>query len=60
MQFPRGRGRRNTPRKLAIYLAQQNGGSRLGDIARQFGLAHYGGAHSLYAIQSMRDELKAS
>ncbi len=56
----RGRGAENRPRKLAMYLAQQIGGYRLGDIADTFGLKHYGGAsNAIYMIkQAMREDSK--
>jgi hypothetical protein len=42
----KGRGASNTPRKVAMYVAQQLGDHRLSDIAEYFGLQHYGGVSS--------------
>jgi chromosomal replication initiation ATPase DnaA len=42
----KGRGASNTPRKVAMYVAQQVGDHRLSDIAEYFGLQHYGGVSS--------------
>jgi hypothetical protein len=45
-QTKKGRGAKNWPRKLAMYLAQNTGGCRLTEIAEAFGLKHYGGVSS--------------
>jgi chromosomal replication initiation ATPase DnaA len=42
----KGRGASNTPRKVAMYVAQQLRDHRLSDIAEYFGLQHYGGVSS--------------
>jgi chromosomal replication initiation ATPase DnaA len=42
----KGKGARNTPRKVAMYVTQQVGDHRLNDIAEYFGLQHYGGVSS--------------
>jgi len=49
---------RNTPRKVAMYVAQQVGDHRLSDIAEYFGLQHYGGVSSAISdiTRRMRDE----
>jgi putative transposase len=54
----KGRGARNTPRKVAMYVAQQVGDHRLSDIAEYFGLQHYGGVSSAISdiTRRMRDE----
>lgn len=52
----KGRGSKNTPRKMAMYLAQNSGGYRLTDIAKAFGLTHYGGVS--FAIRSIVLELR--
>lgn len=55
-QTKKGRGARNRPRKLAMYLAQSTGGYRLTEIAEAFGLKHYGGVSS--AIHGVRQEIE--
>ncbi|MFT5609414.1 MAG: chromosomal replication initiation ATPase DnaA, partial [Parvicella sp.] len=54
----KGRGASNTPRKVAMYVAQQVGDHRLSDIAEYFGLQHYGGVSSAISDISrrLRDE----
>lgn len=37
----RGRGRRNLPRAVAMYLSQRVAGRKLGEIASEFGVGHY-------------------
>ena len=39
----KGKGVRNRPRKVAMYLCLHQAGFRLKDIAKAFNLAHYGG-----------------
>ena len=56
LELKKGRGRQNTPRKVAMYLAQKHGDYRLKEIAEVFGLAHYGGVSS--AINSISETLK--
>ena len=46
MQSKRGRGARNYPRKVAMYLAHHIGGYKLTEIAVHFGLTHYGSVGS--------------
>ena len=52
----KGRGQSSQPRKIAMYLAQHLGGHRLTDIARAFGLSHYGGVS--YAIYRLKTEME--
>ena len=50
----KGRGCKNTPRKVAMYLAQKIGDYRLQEIAEAFGIAHYGGvSHAIHSILEM-------
>jgi len=56
LELKKGRGRQNTPRKVAMYLAQKHGDYRLKEIAEVFGLAHYGGVSS--AIHSLSEALR--
>ncbi len=47
----KGRGCKNIPRKIAMYLAQKVGDYRLREIAAVFGLAHYGGvSHAINCV----------
>ena len=47
-------GRQNSPRKVAMYLAQKRGGYRLSEITAAFGLSHYGGvSNAIHAITEM-------
>jgi len=55
LELKKGRGRQNTPRKIAMYIAQKHGDYRLNEIADVFGLAHYGGVSS--AIHSLSEIL---
>ena len=52
----KGRGVQNRPRQLAMYLAQHVGAHRLADIAKAFGLKHYGGASN--AIYTFKQALQ--
>ena len=52
----KGRGRKNMPRKIAMYLGQKIGDYRLNEMASFFGLSHYGGISS--AIYSVVEALK--
>ena len=52
----KGRGRKNMPRKIAMYLGQKIGGYRLNEMAPFFSLRHYGGVSS--AIYSVVEALK--
>lgn len=54
----KGRGLKNQPRQLAMYLSQQVGGYRLKDIAEYFGLRHYGGVS--YAVFKIKEALKGN
>ncbi|MDF1828124.1 MAG: transposase [Legionellaceae bacterium] len=56
LALKKGRGRQNTPRHVAMYLAQKHGDYRLKDIAKAFGLAHYGGVSS--ALHRLSEALK--
>jgi len=42
----KGRGVKNFPRKVAMYVCQLKGHYRLNEIAEYFGLRHYGGVSS--------------
>ncbi|MDK1025047.1 MAG: transposase [Gammaproteobacteria bacterium] len=53
----KGRGVKNQPRKIAMYLAQHIGGYRLTEIAEAFGLKHYGGVSN--AIHMIKQEMEA-
>jgi putative transposase len=46
LELKRGRGLRNTPRKMAMHVAQHYGGYKLTEIACYFGMQHYGGVAS--------------
>jgi len=46
IELRRGRGLKNIPRKVAMYIAQIKGGYKLTEIASYFGLSHYGGVGS--------------
>ncbi len=51
-QVKKGRGVKNQPRKLAMYLAQRIGGFRLNEIGEFFGLKGYGGVSSaIYMVK---------
>ncbi len=53
----KGRGKTNQPRKVAMYLAQHLGGYRLVEIARAFGLNHYGGvSNAIYMLNQQMGE----
>ena len=52
----RGRGLKNFPRKVAMYLAQRIGDCKLTEIAHYFGLKHYGGVGS--AIHAVKQASK--
>ena len=53
----KGRGQSNQPRKIAMYLAQHIGGHRLTEIARVFGLRHYGGvSNAIYMLCKQLDD----
>ena len=52
LQVKKGRGMRNQPRQLAMYLAQRVGGCRLREVADYFGLNHYGGVS--YAVSMIK------
>ena len=55
----KGRGVKNEPRKLAMYLAQCIGDYRLTEIAEQFGLRHYGGvSNAIHMIKQALEEDK--
>tara|TARA_R110002126_G_scaffold291591_1_gene453999 strand:+ start:1846 stop:2811 length:966 start_codon:yes stop_codon:yes gene_type:complete len=56
LESKKGRGQQNTPRKVAMYIAQKHGDHRLKEIAEVFGLAHYGGVSS--AIYSIYEAMK--
>ena len=56
LALKKGRGLQNTPRKVAMYVAQKYGDYRLKEIAEVFGLAHYGGVSS--AIYSISETMK--
>jgi putative transposase len=48
----RGRGLSNFPRKVAMYFAQTVGDYKLTEIAKHFGLGHYGGVSSaIHAVK---------
>jgi REP element-mobilizing transposase RayT len=55
-QVKKGRGVKNQPRKLAMYLAQRIGGFRLNEIGEFFGLKGYGGVSS--AIHMVKQALE--
>lgn len=46
----RGRGASNYPRRMAMYLLQQVGDYKLGEIAGFFDLAHYGSVGSVVSV----------
>jgi hypothetical protein len=52
----RGRGRRNLPRAVAMYLSQRMAGRKLGEIASDFGVGHY--ATVSITIRRLRDTLE--
>lgn len=52
----RGRGKRNLPRAVAMYLSQNLGRRKLAEIARDFGVGHY--ATVAVTIRRLRDSLK--
>ena len=56
----KGRGARNQPRQLSMYLAQHVGAHRLTDIAKVFGLKHYGGvSNAIYTFkQALQKNVK--
>lgn len=51
----RGRGRRNLPRAVAMYLSQKMAGRKLDEIASEFGVGHY--ATVSVAIRRLRTSL---
>ncbi len=51
----KGRSTNNRPRKLAMYLGQLLGDYRLNELAKIFGLKHYGGVSS--AINTIKREI---
>lgn len=52
----KGPGAKNTPRKMAIYIARKYGDYRLQELADRFGLQHYGGIS--YAVHAFAQELR--
>ena len=56
LELKKGRGRQNTPRKIAMYIAQKHSDYRLKEITEVFGLAHYGGVSN--AIHNVSEVLK--
>jgi len=52
----KGRGKKNTPRKMAIYIARKYGDHQLQALADMFGLQHYGGIS--YAVHAFAQELR--
>jgi len=52
----RGRGKRNLPRAVAMYLSQKAGRQKLGEIAREFGVGHY--TTVAVTIRRLRDNLE--
>ena len=53
----KGRGIKNQPRKLAMYLAQNIGGFRLNEIGEFFGLKGYGGVSSaIYMVKQALEQ----
>ena len=53
----KGRGIKNQPRKLAMYLAQKIGGFRLNEISEFFGLKGYGGVSSaIYMVKQALEQ----
>ena len=46
LSHQKGRGRKNLPGKIAMYLGQKIGDYRLNEMAAFFGLRHYGGVSS--------------
>ena len=56
LSLQKGRGRKNMPRKVAMYIAQKFGDYRLKEIAVVFGLSHYGGV--AHAVSCVVDALK--
>ena len=58
LALKKGRGQKNMPRKVAMYVAQKYGDYRLNEIAKAFGLSHYGGVSS--AIHALSEELKTN
>ncbi len=55
LEIRKGRGLKNTPRKMAMYVSQYVGGYKLTEIAAHFGLKHYGGVAS--AINAVKTEI---
>ena len=56
-QVKKGRGVKNQPRKLAMYLAQRMGGFRLNEIGELFGLKGYGGVSSaIYMVKQALEQ----
>lgn len=51
----RGRGRRNLPRAVAMYLCQQRGGLTLTELAKLFNVGHY--ATVSVTIRRLREDL---
>ena len=51
----KGKGVRNRPRKVAMYLCLHHAGFRLKDIAKAFNLAHYGSVSS--AVGAVKKEI---
>lgn len=53
----KGRGVKNQPRKLAMYLAQRMGGFRLNEIGEFFGLKGYGGvSNAIYMVKQALEQ----
>lgn len=51
LSLQKGAGRKNMPRKVAMYIAQKYGDYRLIEIADAFGLNHYGGvSHAIHCV----------
>lgn len=57
LEIRKGRGLKNTPRKMAMYLAQYLGDYKLTEIALHFGLRHYGGVAS--AVNAVKGEINS-
>jgi putative transposase len=51
---PKGVGRKNMAKKVAMYIAQKHGDYLLKEIAKAFGLNHYGGvSHAIHCVKNL-------
>ncbi len=50
LKATRGRGQKNIPRWVAMYICQETGGYKFAEIAKYFGLARYATVSPFFSI----------